>query len=325
MTSADGAIDCGAHCSTKAAAGTDVVLSAKPNADWTFEGWQGDCVGVAHSCEVSVDGPTVVRAVYERRPAQLSITVGGPGTIRSVPRGLACGGGARICTHMFGRGTTVQLRATPLHGGVFGGWQGPCSGNGRCAVAMSGRRSVTAAFGVRGASGTISAAPHRGRVVSVPAGLDCRNSLCSTTFAPGTLVVLHATVPFHDWIGACAGPVPTCPLVAGGQLPPAGARFPSDVEPTGGGPAPVGFTINVSVAGNGRVLGRSRGQRLACGRGGAVCSAVFARGVLVVLQAHAGGTSRFAGWSGGQCTGTGTCYLSTPLRAQFVVRATFRK
>jgi hypothetical protein len=324
VRSADGKIDCGHRCRATSAPGTIVVLHATANADWTFAGWQGDCVGVARSCAVAIDGTTAVRAVYERRRTSLSITVGGPGTVRSVPRGLACGGGARACTHTFGLGTTVRLRAVALHGGVFGGWQGPCTGTGGCAVPMTRPRTVTAAFGVTGGNGTIATASPRGRVVSVPAGLDCRNAACNSTFAPGTLVVLHATVPFHDWIGACAGPVPTCPLVAGGPLPPAGARFPSAHFKPPQVPPAAGFKVFVTVAGDGRVGGHARGRRISCGRRGAtLCTAVFPLGAFVFLQAVAGPSSHFAGWSG-RCSGTGFCAPTSTLEKSFVVRATFK-
>src|SRR5690349_24936818 len=43
---------------------------------------------------------------------------------------------------------------------------------------------------------------------------------------------------------------------------------------------------------------------------GATCSASFAEGTMVTLTATAAAGSTFTGWSGGGCSGTGTCSVS---------------
>jgi hypothetical protein len=54
---------------------------------------------------------------------------------------------------------------------------------------------------------------------------------------------------------------------------------------------------------------------------GAVCTNLFNRGAQVTLTAAAAGGSIFAGWSGGGCSGTGTCNIT--LNADTTVIATF--
>ena len=56
---------------------------------------------------------------------------------------------------------------------------------------------------------------------------------------------------------------------------------------------------------------------------GSTCSHVFVSGTSVTLTATAGSGSRFAGWSGGGCSGTGSCQVT--LNATTSVTATFAK
>ena len=76
--------------------------------------------------------------------ARLSVSVQGPGGVRSTPVGVAC---PRRCSATFTRGARVRLRAIPVRGARLVGWSGACSGRGVCRVAMSGNRSVRARFG----------------------------------------------------------------------------------------------------------------------------------------------------------------------------------
>lgn len=60
------------------------------------------------------------------------------------------------------------------------------------------------------------------------------------------------------------------------------------------------YALTVSVTGSGSVAGTG----IACP---GTCSALFPSGTLVPLTATAAAGSSFAGWSGGGCSGTGTC------------------
>jgi TolB protein len=65
-------------------------------------------------------------------------------------------------------------------------------------------------------------------------------------------------------------------------------------------------TVTVSKAGTGSGTVTSSPAGIDCG---ATCSAQFADGSSVTLTAAAGSGSTFEGWSGGGCSGTGTCML----------------
>jgi len=58
-------IDCGATCSAYFTAGSDVTLTATPDGDSVFTGWDGDCDGAIISCVVSMTAPRNVTATFD--------------------------------------------------------------------------------------------------------------------------------------------------------------------------------------------------------------------------------------------------------------------
>jgi YVTN family beta-propeller protein len=96
--------------------------------------------------------------------------------------------------------------------------------------------------------------------------------------------------------------------------------------PVGSGPVALGNfigppTLTVAEAGSGSGQVTSSPSGINCGAGINQCSAMFAVGTQVTLTAAASAGSTFAGWSGGGCSGTGTCVI-TP-SADTTVTATF--
>jgi len=77
-------------------------------------------------------------------------------------------------------------------------------------------------------------------------------------------------------------------------------------------------TLTVSKAGSGSGTVTSSPSGINCG---ATCSASFAAGTMVTLTAAADAGSTFTGWSGGGCSGTGTCTVT--MSADQAVTATF--
>lgn len=71
----------------------------------------------------------------------VSVTVSGPGSVKSSPAGIEC---PAVCTGMF-QGS-VTLTPTPFEGATFRGWTGACSGTDTCVV--SGAGSASASFSV---------------------------------------------------------------------------------------------------------------------------------------------------------------------------------
>jgi hypothetical protein len=70
----------------------------------------------------------------------------GAGRITSSPRGLSCG---KVCTHGYGYGTSVTLKARPAKGSRFVRWSGACTGTGKCTLVIAGNAAVGATFALR--------------------------------------------------------------------------------------------------------------------------------------------------------------------------------
>ncbi len=147
-----------------------------------------------------------------------------------------------------------------------------------------------------------------GSVFSNPPGISCSPSVqspdCSALFASGTPVTLTATpatgTTFDSWGGACAifGSNSTC-IVSMTQARAVTATF-SDQE----------FALSVSVTGVGGVVSNVQ-PGINCYSGtNTGCTANFAEGTVVQMTATAGPGMSFTGWSGGGCTGTGTCTVT---------------
>ena len=88
---------------------------------------------------------------------------------------------------------------------------------------------------------------------------------------------------------------------------------------TGGSPASIALHITKSGTGSGTVSSDSAG--IDCGP---TCSASFDAGTSLTLTATPSPGSRFSGWSGGGCTGTGSCQVGTGIGEQ-TVTATFTR
>jgi hypothetical protein len=63
-----GGLDCDGDCDAVFVVGSQVVLSAVPDADSVFEGWSGGCAGASGECALTMDGPAAVEARFALRP-----------------------------------------------------------------------------------------------------------------------------------------------------------------------------------------------------------------------------------------------------------------
>jgi PASTA domain/Divergent InlB B-repeat domain len=70
----------------------------------------------------------------------------GRGTVTSSPAGIACG---KTCSHGYGYGTSVTLKAKAARGSKLSRWSGACSGTRRCTFAVTGDTTVNARFVLR--------------------------------------------------------------------------------------------------------------------------------------------------------------------------------
>jgi hypothetical protein len=314
-----GAISCPPTCAVGVEIAASLALEAVPAGDSYLDAWEGECGGTFERCEIVVDGPTSVVAVFvtgSRRsalPIPLKVTRAGGGTVTSEPSGtIDCG---TLCETAFSGGGSVTLRAIPDAAHAFAGWSGSCVGDGLCIVAVTERRDVSATFRSSvvppGASvvtlrlrdppptdiglvccGTV-------RVTTFAGATVCAAEICSVTVPNGSTVILErVTGTLLRWEGSCVGSALRCVLV-----PESAADVTAHF--LNGLPAEVSHAINVTRAGAGRVTSVPPG--IDCGPT-ASCQAVFKGDVAVRLRATASQGSAFRGWSG-DCGGTGICTL----------------
>ena len=234
----------------------------------------------------------------------------GSGTISSDPSGINCGS---TCSASFDYNTNVTLYAYAATGSTFTGWSSEgCYGTSTCTVAMTAARSVTAFFTLNTYSLSVNkSGTGSGWVTSDPAGIDC-GLICnasSTSFNYNTSVTLTATAStdstFTGWSGGGCSGTGTCTVTMDTSKS-VWATFMKN---------PSLFIYNNGL-GSGTVSSNPAG--INCG---STCSAYFNYNTSVTLTATASTGSTFTGWSGGGCTGMGTCTIT--MDADNTVTATF--
>lgn len=293
-------INCGDTCGANFASGSTVTLTATATGGSTFTGWGGACSGTG-SCAVVMNGNQTVTATFTPPPSTNQLTVNkigtGAGTVTSTPVGISCG---NSCSVSFPTGSMVTLNAAADAGSIFVGWSGGCGGTGSCSVVMNGDQTVTAEFAAAPSVATltvIKAGAGSGTVSSAPAGINGCADSCSAGFTSGSSVTLTATPTggstFAEWGGACSG-TESCVVVMNGNQTVTATFTPPPSTNT--------LTVNRTGSGTGTVSSAPAG--IDCG---GTCSAGFPTGSSVTLTAAPAAGSMFAGWSGGGCSGTGTC------------------
>lgn len=302
VTSAPPGIGCGSTCSANFTSGSSVALTATPTGGATFGSWGGACSGTG-ACTVVMNGPQTVTATFIPPAPATTLTVEisgtGSGTVTSAPAGI--NGCTATCSANFPLLTDVTLTASPTGGSTFAGWNGAgCSGTGPCTVDMTSSQTVTATFAApppsTAALTVTKAGMGTGTVSSSPGGINCGND-CSGNFPSGSSVTLTATATggstFAGWSGGCGG-TGTCTVAMNGPQTRTATFNP-----------PVGMaTLTVSRTGTGDGTVTSSPGGINCGND---CSGSFPGGSTVTLNAVPAIGSTFVGWSGGGCSGTGTC------------------
>lgn len=288
-----GSMTCnGGACNASYPWGTSVTVSGVADANSSFAGWSGGgCTGTA-DCTVLLWANTQLTATFNLLPvsAQLSVAKDGTGTgtVNSNPAGINCGA---TCSESYAGGTVVTLTAAPTAGSTFAGWSGGgCAGIGTCDVTLNANTTVTATFNTIPPTVTFSFTTSGTGTGSVA----CNGAACQPSYPSGTALTIVATPAatslFSGWGGDCAasGAATTCNLTINAN---------SVISATFNLP-----TLSVVVAGTGTVTSNPVG--INCG---ATCTASFNKGTSVTLTATGAG---FTGWSGGGCSGTGTCLVT---------------
>jgi len=227
-------------------------------------------------------------------PYPLHVDVSGLGSIDSNPAGIHC---MPDCFELYPEGTGVLLTATAAPGWAFQGWSGPCGGTGPCWIGMFSPVNVHATFTpVMPLTVSVSSG---GSVHSVGPGINCPGD-CFESYPIGAVVTLQA-VPqtgwsFAGWGGGVCGGLGPCSLTM---------SAPRNVTASF---VPASSLVQVTRSGSGTGTVTSSPPGINCG---ADCAEVYPAGTVVVLTATPQLGSTFAGWSGGGCSGTGTCAPST--------------
>ena len=293
-----GSIACGSACFDDYDYNTLVTLSANAGAGSGFSGWSGACSGTG-TCEVTVDQTKAVTAGFALNRYGLSVgkTGTGQGTVTSDLGSIACGS---ACSDDFDYNTTVALIATPAAGSSFSGWSGGvCSGTGNCQVTVDQAKAVTAEFSLNQYNLSVSkTGTGEGTVNSDVGNIVCGSS-CSDDYDYNTRVTLSAGPStgssFSGWTGGGCSGTGTCEATLA-QAKTVTAEFSLNQ-----------YTLSVSKTGTGEGTVTSDLGNIACGNS---CSEGFDYNTRVRLSAAASTGSSFSGWSGGGCSGTGTCEVT---------------
>jgi ABC-type transport system substrate-binding protein len=243
--------------------------------------------------------------------ATLSVAFGGggQGTVKSLDRaGIDC---PATCSHAFGYGDVVTLKAAAGPGSTFTGWTGACSGGSSlCTVTLNGARSVGATFVKKRYTLAVSkAGPGSGTVASDKPGIAC-GSTCSALYDFGTVVKLTATPDadsqFDAWQGPCSSTAANTCTVTMDQAKVVTAVF-----------GKKRYTLTVSKDGSGTGTVTSDPAGIDCGP---TCAHAFDINTMVTLAATADPGSTFSAWSG-DCAGAGSCVV--PMDTARSITATF--
>jgi hypothetical protein len=258
-----------------------------------------------------------VTATFALVQHQLSLfTKGsGSGSVTSAPAGISCGA---TCSASFDHGTSVTLTGTPALHSHAAQWTGCDSVSaGKCTVAMSEARSVTATFDLIQFPLTVTkagAGAETSSVTSSPAAINC-GSTCSANVTEGTVVTLSGN-PGPNTKAVLWGSCPSvnkenkC-LVTISEAKSVTATF----EPLGGAQI---YPLAIAKAGDGEGTVTGSPGQINCGTS---CEAELIEGAVVSLSATPSPGSVFEHWSGGGCSGSGPCV--TTLRGAKTITATF--
>ncbi|HEY7220929.1 MAG TPA: fibronectin type III domain-containing protein [Candidatus Binatia bacterium] len=233
----------------------------------------------------------------------------GSGTVTSSPSGVNCG---TTCTGSFTTGKVVALTATAASGSTFTGWSGDsdCSDG---SVTLTVSKSCTATFQLQTFTLSVNlvktvstAGTGDGSVTSAPTGINCGTD-CSEAYSGGTSITLTATPvtgsTFTGWSGACTG-TGTCAVSMSANKS-VTATFAAQ-------------SVNLVVSKHGKGKVQSSPSGIDCG---STCSMASKKGTTVTLTPTPDAGASFLGWSGGGCSGVGSCTVT--LAASVSVTANF--
>ena len=318
----EGTVTCEAEegpgpCQPEYPAGTVVFLTAEAETGSEFVEWEEGCDNVSgpsgEVCEVEMNEERSVAVVFEFETGEFSLTITKGGSGSGEVECEVEGGEAEPCEAKYPDQTEIALVATADPGSTFAGFsEGTGSATGcstsPCTFTLEASSKVKATFNAK-PEFTLKVKKEgtgTGTVTSSPAGINC-GATCEAKFEEGKEVTLTATPSggstFAGWTGSGCSGTGTCKVTMSAAKE-VTATFNLTVKPE------FALTIVKNGSGSGSVT---------CN--GGACAAKYAAGSKVTLAASAASGSTFAGWSGGGCSGTGSCEVT--INADTTVTATF--
>jgi len=297
-------------CASSYVEETELIIYATPSAGFVFSGWTDEYCEFYETepCELTLEEPAIVAAEFGPIPKyRLEAKTMGSGTGK-VECEVAGSGTAGPCGE-YPAETELNLYAVPGSESEFVEWtDDDCFVYGAepCEVTFEEEPvAVVAEFGpipkyplVTETTGT-----GKGAVECEVAGSGTAGP-CASGYPAETELNLYAVAgpesEFVEWTGACLGS--SCNLTVEEEATDVTAVFKSRPQ--------VPFSVVKSGSGTGTV---------SCG--GGACASSYSEGTKLTLVASPAPGSTFAGWSGGGCSGTGSCQVT--VKSGMTVTATF--
>lgn len=278
LSSSPGGISCGAACSASFPAGTAVTLTASADASSVFTGWSGACSGTG-PCIVTMDAPKSVTAAFAIKSFIITASAGAGGSIAPGGPVSVTYGGSRTFTITPSQGFGVAT--VFVDGNAVGS---PIS---YTFTNVTANHSIEAVFSANAFTVTPAAGPGGSISPSSPRTAD-GNAVLSFQVTPNSGFTIAS-------VSGCGGSLDgstytTAPIIADCTV----SAFFTALRPT---------TLAVEKTGNGTVVSSPAG--IDCG---AACTADFAPGTTVTLEARPAPGWAFEAWNG-TCDGSGTCTI----------------
>ena len=310
VTSNPAGINCGADCSENYNSGTFVTLTASAAPDSTFTGWSGGGCSGTGTCVVTMNVATSVTANFD---------------LISTPTNLLGNPSFEVDANNDGKpdvwSTNAKFTRNNSIAAIDGTYVGRFLAADNSGVTIQQVVPNLTAGGTYNFSGQVNI-PATSDAFTFKIQVKWRNSSNNVI---STSVVKTYTASTSGWNEATASlvaPIGTTNALVQMVVTNLNATIYVDKFSFGGSTGPT-YTLTVTKSGNGSGTVTSIPAGINCG---ADCSETYTSGTQVILTATADGGSTFNGWSGGGCSGTGTCTVTltgnTTVNADFTTSPT---
>lgn len=294
---------CGTTCTATVPLNKTITLLAMPEVGASFGGWTGAGCDTEPTCTVTASDDIAIGAVFDVRLRTIDVELlgSGMGIVMSSTGGLVCPGN---CTMQVPHGAQVSFSAAPTTSSVFVAWSGACGGT-ACMLTAVEDLHIGATFAKQ--HELVVKKDGNGIGTVTAPGIDCGDD-CSEAYPMGAMIDLAAVAGtdsvFMGWSGGGCSGIGACTVKVDAA---------TEVTATFAKLKRL-LTVQKEGAGKGAVTGAG----IDCGDD---CSEYYDIHTAVTLMAAADSNSNFEGWSGGGCSGAGSCTVK--LDDAVTVKATF--